>query len=58
MADEMPPSWMWHLDHELVVWFDAVEERRKSKFGDGSESSSDGGDQPMLDNEFAARMRG
>lgn len=52
--DEIPPSWMWHLDHELETWWIEVERRRDSQ------SSPTGAveEAPMEENLFAARLRG
>ena len=36
--DEMPPHWMWHLDHELELWFDKVAKKRDAKYGGKSEA--------------------
>lgn len=55
-AEEMPPSWMWHLDDELEAHFDEVERKRKEKFGGGS-SDDDEIDGPVMQNEFAKGRR-
>jgi hypothetical protein len=50
MSDEMPPRWMWHLDHELELWFERVETEREAKYGgDGSGDEST----PMMSNDLA-----
>lgn len=40
VSEEMPPSWMWHLDEELEIWFENVEEKRKERYGGDSSDSS------------------
>lgn len=47
-SEEMPPEWMWHLEDELVDWFEEVDRKRKEKYGGDSEGSDD-----MTRNEFA-----
>lgn len=53
--DEMPPSWMWHLESELDSWFANVEEKRKNKNdgGDDEDTGSSGG----IQNEYTKGMR-
>lgn len=58
MEDEMPPRWKWHLDHEISEHFERVADLRKEKYGGGSSDSDADTDQPMMVNEYAARMRG
>jgi hypothetical protein len=54
-SDEIPPEWMWSLDHEIEDWFIQVEYLREQKFNGGGEESYD---PAVLDtNEYAARMR-
>lgn len=53
--DEIPPQWMWHLDHELEDWFDEVQLMRNQKLD--PDSSSDDEPVVMERNEYAARMR-
>lgn len=37
-GDDMPPVWMWHIDHALEEHFEEVEERRSERFNpDGDE---------------------
>lgn len=35
-SDEVPPSWMWHLDWKLEEWFEQVERDRDKKYGSSS----------------------
>lgn len=58
LRGEMPERWMWHLDHEIVAHFDRVEAERDEKYGGDSSSSESDTEQPMMVNEYAARMRG
>lgn len=51
LSEEVPPSWMWPFDEELVEWFEAIDEKRKDRYGGGDDSSS-GGD-GMMSNELA-----
>lgn len=44
-SEDMPPTWMWPYDDELSTWFEGVEERRKDRYGGGS-------DGPMVRNEW------
>ena len=32
--EELPPSWMWPLDHEITPWFEQVAANRRRKYGD------------------------
>ena len=43
---EMPPFWMWHLDHELNKWFEKVKNERQ---GEGRMTPS--GDPEELEHE-------
>ena len=54
--DEMPPQWMWHLDHELEEWFKEVTRLRDEKYGTSSRSD-DREQVPMMENEFASARR-
>lgn len=56
MSDEMPPEWMWTVDHELEAWFDRVEDDRKKKYGGGKEGL-DPDDEGVVTNELAAGRR-
>ena len=49
---EIPPRWMWPLDHELEIWF--VEMKR---LRDAGTSETPGENVEMMENEFAARFR-
>lgn len=53
MEEEMPPEWMWHLEHELEPWFDEVKRNREEKWGRNHDETV-----PMTSNEYAERMRG
>jgi hypothetical protein len=52
--EEIPPRWMWPLDHELETWF--LEMKRIREAG-ASMSSPDDQDSEMMENEFAARFK-
>lgn len=55
--EEIPPKWMWHLDHELDDWFEEVERLRDEKYGrSGDSDSEDSG--PMMKNELLEEMLG
>lgn len=54
--DEMPPQWMWHLEHEIEPWFDEVKRRREEKHGRPGDSDNDTR-VPMMSNEYAENMR-
>lgn len=56
LPEEMPPSWMWHLDHELEPWFEEVRRNRESRYGGGRDDAGDE-EAPMMANELAAEMR-
>lgn len=55
--EDMPPQWMWPLDHEVVAWFDAVAERRKARFAGSGGDSGDDDSGLMMENEFAKGRR-
>lgn len=57
LEDEMPPSWMWHLDTELEAWFDDVAAKRKERYGGGGGDDDRDVDGPAMDNEFARGRR-
>lgn len=48
---DMPPRWMWHVDHELNEWFDGV----KAQYSSGSDGG--GSESTMTQNEFARGRR-
>ena len=52
--DEMPPEWMWSVDHELEIWFERVEAEREEKYGG---TGDDRTEVPMMTNELAAQRR-
>ena len=58
VRDEMPPHWMWHLDHEIISWFEKVEEMRNEKYSGVDSGATSADSQEMQPNEFAANMRG
>ena len=37
---EMPPVWMWHLDHELDKWFTKIKNEREAGRTDASTSDT------------------
>jgi hypothetical protein len=49
---DVPPQWMWHLDHELELWFDALKTSRGS-----SGDTSDDGEAPMMRNALVKGRR-
>lgn len=51
--DEVPPRWMWTVDHELDLWFEEVERQREEKYGGRSEDESAG----MMSNELAEQLK-
>jgi hypothetical protein len=55
--EEMPPEWMWPLDHELVLWFDEVKRKRDEKYG-RHDDDDDRDEVPMMSNALAAEKRG
>lgn len=57
MEEEMPPQWMWHLDHEVVVWFERIDEQRKARFGGGDDGGEDYEPPEMMTNELAKGRR-
>lgn len=52
IEEEIPPEWMWNLDHELEPWFERVDEDRKSKYGGGQDTNKE-----TMRNEYAAQFR-
>jgi hypothetical protein len=54
--EEIPPNWMWPLDHEVETWFLEVKRARETRSnmapGDSDEESGE-----LMENEFAARFR-
>lgn len=58
MSEEVPPEWMWTLDHELELWFEEVERKREEKFGRGSSGDDDELPGEMMRNELADEIRG
>jgi len=53
--DEMPPEWMWAVDHELEIWFERVDAERDEKYGTGRKSKDT--QSPMMDNELLVERR-
>lgn len=47
-SDDMPPSWMWAFDEELVDWFDAVEAKHEAESNGQHVETAD-----MMQNEYA-----
>lgn len=56
MKEEIPPEWMWPVDHELEMWFEEVERKREAKFGNGAGDDDD--PSGMMHNELADEIRG
>lgn len=53
LKEEVPPQWMWPLDHELDDWFKQIDKLRKEKYGN-TESGESG---EMMQNEYAEEYR-
>lgn len=51
--NEIPPEWMWPLDHELEDWFEEVHRQRSQGLPTGTDEEP----VSMERNEYAARMR-
>ncbi len=52
--EEIPPEWMWSVDHELELWFERVErEREANRPGGGGDTTAE-----MMTNELADEIRG
>lgn len=47
-SEEMPPKWMWHLEHELDPWFEEVDQIRKEKYGGEADDREEA---PMMSNQ-------
>jgi len=58
-SDEMPPRWMWPFNEELEVYFEAVDRKRKEKYGIEDDDTGSTGDTSsgMMENEFARGRR-
>lgn len=54
MDDEIPPRWMWSLDHELKPWFEEVQRNRDEKYGTNSDKDKRES-VPMMENELSRR---
>jgi hypothetical protein len=52
-SDEIPPEWMWAIDHELEEWFEEVKRAREERYGSPSEDES----RPMMQNELTKGRR-
>jgi hypothetical protein len=55
--EEIPPSWMWAVEHEIEEWFAEVDRKREEQRG----ASSSGDELPvggMMTNELADEIRG
>lgn len=52
-SKEIPPRWMWHLDHEINTWFERLEEERGSPSPTGRQDE----EAPMMQNALTAGMR-
>lgn len=46
-SDSIPPRWMWHLDHELVSWFDRLSS--SSNRGGGESVPMDKNEDPVVE---------
>ena len=62
-SDEMPPRWMWHLDWELEIHFNRIDQAREDKYSGGSGGSSSSSDsiddEPAVwdENVYASRFK-
>jgi hypothetical protein len=56
-SDEVPPRWMWHLDHELDIWFTRIKRDREERYGGGGSAHVE--NTPMTENDdpLVARIR-
>lgn len=54
LPNDLPPRWMWHLDHELERWFDAIKAERDRPMS----SPSGEREAPMMINTLHPRNRG
>lgn len=52
--EEMPPKWMWHLEHELEPWFNSVKSKRDRDRAGPEEAREEG---EYMTNEFTAGLR-
>lgn len=50
--DEIPPRWMWGLDHELERWWAEVDQKRDEKYGSGDKEAPN-----MMRNTLAPSRR-
>lgn len=55
MEHEMPPRWMWAVDHELKDWFEQVQRDRDEKYGTSRDKKDTRETVPMMENELARR---
>lgn len=58
MKEEIPPEWMWPIDHELELWFEEVERKRDERYPSHGDSSGDESGGHMMVNELAKDLRG
>lgn len=58
IGDEMPPEWMWPLDHEIEDWFKEIERKRKEKYSSTNSSNETEESGPMMENEYSKSRRG
>jgi hypothetical protein len=52
VRDEMPPEWMWCIDHELEIWFERIEAERDERYGREERERV-----PMMQNELTEDLR-
>ena len=55
--DEVPPEWMWTVDHELEIWFERVDAEREERYGTGSSKTSNRDEASMMNNELLVERR-
>jgi hypothetical protein len=55
-SKEIPPRWMWHVDHEITDWFERISNEQDAKSNPVSGRNDE--EAPMMTNELAAGVRG
>lgn len=56
-AEDIPPSWMWPVSHEIEYWFEEIERKRE----DEKNAARTGDEMPkvgMMSNALADEIRG
>ena len=52
-SKEIPPRWMWHVDHEITLWFERLDEEKDSSTNAGRHDEQ----APMMQNALTAGLR-